>query len=119
MNMLNLFLKGNISVWCESRAEMEQLRDMVPDSFVAMASSHSLESFEETADLKEAGFVVDNNIFGNSIRILYYSHPGEVESVREFEEVGEYKFTDFVMGDGDFNEADFYAMIGVKLRGGV
>lgn len=112
MNMLNLFLKGNISVWCESRAEMEQLWDMVPDSF-------SLESFEETADLKEAGFVVDNNIFGNGIRILYYSHPGEVESVREFEEVGEYKFTEFVMGDGDFNEADFYAMIGVKLMGGV
>ena len=77
MNMLNLFLKGNISVWCESRAEMEQLRDMIPDSF-------SLESFEETADLKEAGFVVDNNIFGNGIRILYYSNPEGLECVREF-----------------------------------
>lgn len=112
MNMLNLFLKGDISVWCESRAEMEQLRDMIPDSF-------SLESFEETADLKEAGFVVDNNIFGNGIRILYYSNPEGLECVREFEEVGEYKFTDFVMGDGGFNEADFYAMIGVRLMGDV
>lgn len=107
MNMLNLFLKGNISVWCESRAEMEQLRDMIPSSF-------SLESFEETADLKEAGFVVDNNIFGNGIRILYYSSIEDLEYVRGFEEVGEYKFTEFVMGDGDFNEADFYAMIGVS-----
>ena len=105
MSILNEFLKGTISVWCEAPEEINQLYDMIPSNF----NKKAFDIKEE-----EQGFVCGRNrgvfISGN---VYCYSKRHELKRFNEFEDVPETYFSDLIALDFYFDENLFYEALGV------